>query len=149
MIDLFYLVVVIGFVVSLIVQGWLRATYKKWSQVRNSLNLPGEHVARFLLDKNGLHHSQVAMAQGTLTDHYDPRSKNLALSEQIFREPSVASAAIAAHETGHALQDKDGYIPMRFRQAMLPIVQIGSQYGPYAIMGGWIFGFSNLVLIGF
>ena len=149
MLNLFYLVVAIGFVGSLIVQGWLRSTYSKWSQVRNSLNLPGADVARYLLDKNGLPRSQVSMQPGTLSDHYDPRSKNLALSERIFREPSVASAAIAAHETGHALQDKDGYGPMRFRSALLPVVQLGAQYGPYAIMAGWLFASSNLILIGF
>lgn len=149
MIDLFYLVVGIGFVVSLIVQGWLRTTYARWSRVRNSLNLPGARVARYLLDRNGLPNSQVTLNPGTLSDHYNPRTKNLALSERIYREPSVASAAIAAHETGHALQDKEGYGPMRFRQAMLPIVQFGAQYGPYAIIGGWLFGSSNIVTIGF
>jgi Zn-dependent membrane protease YugP len=89
------------------------------------------------------------MQRGSLTDHYDPRTKNIALSERIYREPSIASAAIAAHETGHAIQDKVGYGPMRFRSAVIPIVQLGAQYGPYAILGGWLFGFSELVLIGF
>lgn len=149
MIELFYLVVGIGFVLSLVVQGWLRTTYAKWSKVRNSLNLPGAHVARHLLDKNGLPNSTVAMTPGALSDHYDPRTKNISLSQRIYREPSVASAAIAAHETGHAIQDKLGYGPMRLRSAMIPIAQLGAQYGPYAIMGGWLFGSPNIVLIGF
>ena len=149
MINLFYLVVAVGFVFSLLVQGWLRTTYAKWSKVRNSLNLPGAHVARHLLDKNGLQKSAITMQPGSLSDHYDPRTKNISLSERIYREPSVASAAIAAHETGHAIQDKESYGPMRFRSAMMPIVQLGAQYGPYAIMGGWLFGSSNVMLIGF
>ena len=135
--------------ISLLVQGWLRATYAKWSRVPNSLNLPGAHVCRHLLDKNGLQNSQVSMQRGSLTDHYDPRTKNITLSERIYRDPSVASAAVAAHEAGHAIQDKVGYGPMRFRSAVLPLVQLGAQYGPYAILGGWIFGSSEMVLIGF
>ena len=149
MINLFYLVVGIGFVLSLAVQGWLKMTYARWSKVRNSLNLPGVHVARHLLDKNGLPNSTVAMTPGALSDHYDPRTKNISLSQRIYREPSVASAAIAAHETGHAIQDKEGYGPMRLRSAIMPIGQLGAQYGPYAIMGGWFFGSSDIVLIGF
>ena len=149
MFDLFYLVVGIGFLFSMVVQGWLRTTYSKWSQVRNSLNLPGAHVARHLLDKNGLPNSAVHMSQGNLTDHYDPRTKDIALSQRIFREPSVASAAIAAHETGHAIQDRTGYGPLRLRSAMIPVAQLGAQYGPYAIVGGWMFGAPNIILIGF
>lgn len=149
MIDLFYLVVVIGFVLSLVVQGWLRTTYSKWSKVRNSLNLPGANVARHLLDKNGLQNSPVTMQPGNLSDHYDPRTKTVSLSQRIYREPSVASAAIAAHETGHAIQDKEGYGPMRLRSAILPVAQAAAQYGPYAIMGGWLFGSGSIVLIGF
>ncbi len=149
MIELFYLVVGIGFVFSLVVQGWLRTTYAKWSNVRNSLNLPGSHVARHLLDKNGLQNSAITMQPGKLSDHYDPRTKNISLSDRIYREPSVASAAIAAHETGHALQDKDNYGPMRLRHAMLPVVNFGAQYGPYAIIGGWFFESTDIVLIGF
>ena len=149
MINLFYLVVGIGFVASLMVQGWLRTTYGKWAKIRNSLNLPGAHVARYLLDKNGLQNSAVSMQAGNLTDHYDPVTKSISLSQRIYQEPSIASAAIAAHETGHAIQDKEGYGPMRFRHALLPLVQLSQQYGPWAIIGGWMFGFPMLVLIGF
>ena len=149
MIELFYLVVGVGFVFSLVVQGWLRTTYAKWSKVRNSQNLPGANVARYLLDKNGLQNSPVTMQPGKLSDHYDPRTKTVSLSQRIYDEPSVASAAIAAHETGHAIQDKEGYGPMRLRSAVMPIAQLGAQYGPYAIMGGWFFGSADIVLIGF
>lgn len=149
MINLFYLVVAVGFVLSLLVQGWLKMTYSKWSKVRNSMNVSGAHVARFLLDKNGLPNSSVTMQPGNLTDHYDPRTKSIALSQRIYREPSIASAAIAAHETGHAIQDKDDYGPMRFRSAMLPIANFGAQYGPYAIMAGWLFHVPIFVLFGF
>ena len=147
--NLFYIVVGIGFVLSLIIQGWLRMTYAKWSRIRNSMNLPGAAVARHVLDKNGLQLCVVTEQPGNLTDHYDPRKKQVALSTRIFREPSVASAAIAAHETGHAIQDSVRYGPMQLRYKLLPLVQIASQYGPYAIMGGYFFGNVNIMLIGF
>ena len=124
-------------------------TYARWSRVPNSLNLVGAQVARYLLDANGLRQNPVQMQPGSLTDHYDPRKKTVALSEKIYREPSVASAAIAAHETGHAVQDKTGYSWMRFRYMMSPVVQLGAQYGPYAVSAGFLFGQSELVVIGF
>ena len=88
-INLFYLVVGIGFVFSLIVQGWLRTTYAKWSKVRNSMNLPGANVARHMLDKNGLGNSPVTMQAGNLTDHYDPRTKTVSLSQRISVNPAL------------------------------------------------------------
>ncbi|MGI9519833.1 MAG: zinc metallopeptidase [Pirellulaceae bacterium] len=144
-----YLIIGIGWVFSLVVQGWLRNTYRRWSQVRNSLNMPGADVARHLLDKNNMREFRVTMQRGSLTDHYDPRSKTVSLSERIFLEPSVASAAVAAHETGHALQDKTNYSVMRLRHKMLPIAQIGAQYGPWAAIVGWFMGSDTLIQIGF
>ncbi len=148
-IDLFYVVIGIGFVLSLLMQGWLKRTYARWSKVRNSLNLPGAEVAWHLLAKNDMRGFQVTMQSGQMTDHYDPRHKNVCLSERIYREPSVASAAIAAHETGHALQDLDAYGPMRLRASLLPIAQLGAQYGPWAAVGGWMLGSMLLVQVGF
>ncbi len=144
-----YLIIGIGWVFSLLVQGWLRNTYARWSKVRNSLNLPGADVARHLLDKNGMRDFHVTMQRGQLTDHYDPRHRNVCLSQRIFLEPSVASAAIAAHETGHALQDKTGYSMMRLRYLVLPMAQIGAQYGPWAAIVGWFMGLESLIAIGF
>jgi Zn-dependent membrane protease YugP len=149
MIDLFYLIIAIGFVLSLVVQVWLRSTYARWSKVRNSLDQPGAQVASWVLERNDLAQCQVKLQPGRLTDHYDPRNKTVSLSERIFVEPSIASAAIAAHECGHALQDKSGFGPMRVRAALLPIAQLGAQYGPWAAMGGWIVGSTTLVQLGF
>lgn len=146
---LFYLIIGIGFVFSLLVQGWLKQTYARWSKVRNSLNLPGAAVARHLLDQNGMPASQVTMQTGRLTDHYDPRTKTVSLSARIYREPSVASAAIAAHETGHALQDKQKYGPLRLRSALLPVAQLGAEYGPWMAVGGSVLGSALLIQVGF
>ena len=149
MTSLFYLIIGIGFLMSLMVQVWLRRTYARWSKVRNSLDLPGAEVARMLLDRNHLHQCHINMQPGRLTDHYDPRQKIVSLSQRIFMEPSVASAAVAAHETGHALQDQAGYGPMRLRHAMLPVVQLSAQFGPWAALGGLLANSPTLLQIGF
>jgi Zn-dependent membrane protease YugP len=148
-VDLFYLIIGIGFVLSLLVRAWLRRTYAHWSRIQNSLQLPGASVARIVLDDNHLRDYHVTIQTGRLTDHYDPRTKTVSLSERIFNDPSVASAAIAAHETGHALQDKDGYGPMRFRAAALPMAQAGAQFGPWAAIGGSLIGSTTLIQLGF
>ena len=103
MIDLFYIIVGIGFVLSLLVQGWLKNTYARWSKVRNSQNLGGAGVARRVLDRNQMSEYHIALQTGYgLIDHYDPRSKTVCLSERIYREPSVASAAVGAHDQRRA-----------------------------------------------
>jgi Zn-dependent membrane protease YugP len=147
--SLLYLVIGAGFLFSLLVQGWLRATYARWSRVRNSLDLPGAEVSRRLLDRNGMPRYQIEILPGQLTDHFDPRSKTVALSQRIFREPSVASAAVAAHETGHALQDHTGYGPMQLRYAVLPLAHVGARFGPWAVLLGWFAGSDLLLNAGF
>lgn len=149
MINLFYLVVGIAFVFALLVQGWLKSTYARWSKVRNSLNASGATVARHVLDQNELWQVPVGAQSGALTDHYDPRDKSISLSQRIYGEPSIASAAIAAHECGHAIQDKEDYGPMRMRDRAVPLAVMGSRYGPWAVIGGWSFGSAMLVQIGF
>ena len=149
MIPLFYLAIGAAFVFSLLVQGWLRSTYAHWSSVRNSLDAPGAHVAKHILEHNGLWEVGLKMQPGALSDHYDPRNKSITLSEKIAREPSIASAAIAAHECGHAIQDKTDYGPMRLRNRMVPVATLGAQYGPWAVVGGWLYGSQMLVQVGF
>lgn len=149
MIGLFYLVIGALFVASLMIQGWLKTTYSRWSRVRNSLDAPGSLVARQLLDKHGLWKVELGVQRGSLTDHYDPRDKSVALSARIYQEPSVASAAIAAHECGHAIQDATDYGPMRMRDAIVPIAMLGSRFGPWAVVGGWALNTSILVQVGF
>ncbi|MEM8677808.1 MAG: zinc metallopeptidase [Planctomycetota bacterium] len=149
MVQLSYLLIGLGFLLSLVVQGWLRSTYRRYGRVANSLNLPGARVAALLLDRNDLSHCRLELHPGTLTDHYDPRTKTVRLSERIALEPSVASAAIAAHECGHAIQDATGYGPLRFRSAMLPLAQLGAQYGPWAVMAGYLLAIPTLVHLGF
>lgn len=148
MIDLFYVIVGLGFLLSLLVRGWLANSYRRWSRVPNSFNLPGSAVAFEVLKRNSLLNVALTMQPGNLTDHYDPRTKTVSLSRRIYQEPSVASAAIAAHECGHAIQHHLGYGPLRLRSAILPLAQLGSEYGPWAAMGGFLVGSITLIQLG-
>jgi uncharacterized protein len=135
-------------VLGLVVQSWLKRTFAKYSNVELSSGLPGAQVARQILDSNGLSEVPVEMAPGgALSDHYDPRKKALFLSEPVYTPPSVAAAAVAAHETGHALQDSRGYVPLRIRSAMYPAVAFASTAWIWLLIIGAILGALNLVAL--
>jgi Zn-dependent membrane protease YugP len=114
----------------------VQGAYKKYSQVRNMNGFSGAQVARRILDSNGLYDVAIEEVGGLLSDHYDPRKRILGLSPQVFKGDSIASAGIAAHEAGHALQHKDGYGMLSLRTAMVPTVQIGSWIGPVIFLIG-------------
>lgn len=145
---LFYLVAGLVFLFSLGVRQHLKSTYKRWSQVRSATGRPGGQVARMILDANRLQSVPVQPVKGELTDHYDPRSKQLRLAKDNFVGTSVAATAVSAHECGHALQDADDYRPMEFRTTMVPIANAGARFGlPLAIFGSF-FGSTLMVQIG-
>jgi hypothetical protein len=123
---------------SLLAQWWVGSTYRRWSQVRNQNQLSGAEAAQRMLTYGGLHDVRVEPSSGALTDHYDPRSKVLRLSAGVAQSPSVAALAIAAHEIGHALQDREGYTPLRLRSALVPVVNIGSSLGWILIVVGML-----------
>lgn len=125
-----------AFLLVMLAQLWVKSTYRKWSQVRNSNNITGAEAARRLLDYGNLLQVTLEGARGRLSDHYDPRSQTLRLSPAVAQEQSVASLAIAAHEIGHALQDRDDYFPLRFRAAIVPAANIGSNLGWILILIG-------------
>jgi Zn-dependent membrane protease YugP len=130
------------------VQAWLKRTFAKYSSVELASGLPGAQVARQILDSNGLSEVPVEMAPGgPLSDHYDPRKKALFLSEPVYTPPSVAAAAVSAHETGHALQDSRGYVPLRIRSAMYPAVAFASTAWIWLLLIGAILGALNLVAL--
>jgi Zn-dependent membrane protease YugP len=144
----FYLIVGAVYLFSLIVQGTLKRTYARWSGVRNSAGLPGSQVAHQILDANDMRRVRVEAVTGKLSDHYDPRTRVIRLSQPIYAIPSVAALAISAHESGHALQDHQGYGPLKFRTAMAPIASLGSRFGIPALIAGSLFGSQLLVLVG-
>ena len=141
----FYLIVGAVYLFSLLVQTTLRRTYAKWSRVQNSSDLPGSHVARRILDANDMRRVRVEEVAGTLSDHYDPRTKVIRLSPPIYAVPSVAALAISAHESGHALQDHLNYGPLKFRTAVAPVANFASRFGIPALIAGALF--DNLWLV--
>jgi Zn-dependent membrane protease YugP len=126
-----------AFLLMLAVQWYVKSAYSKWSQVPARSRVTGAEAAHRLINRGGLYDVRVEGTPGALSDHYDPRQKVLRLSSGVFGSSSVAALAIAAHELGHAMQDQEGYVPLRFRAAIVPAVNIGSYLG-------WI-----LLIIGF
>ena len=132
----YILIMVLGMALSGIVGLWLRSTYSKYSKQMSRSGLTGAQAARQILDRNGLTNVRVEPVAGKLTDHYDPRSKTVRLSEGNFATNSIAAVSVAAHEVGHAIQDASGYVPMKLRAGLFPIVSIGSQFWPMAFLFG-------------
>ncbi len=114
----------------------VKSAFSKYSQVRTYSGVTGAQAARRMLDSNNLRDVPIEATRGTLTDHYDPRSKTLRLSEPVYGTPSIAAAGVAAHEAGHALQDATGYSALKLRGLIIPAVQIGSWIGPIIFMVG-------------
>ena len=117
---------VIGFVIVLAAQSFISSSYNKYKKVSNNKNISGSEVARIILDKNGLNDIHVVEVSGELTDHYDPTRKVVRLSSSIFHGNSIAAMAVAAHECGHAIQDKENYTFMRIRSSLVPVVNFVS-----------------------
>ena len=134
--------------IGLGVQAWLKRTFAKYSGVEVSSGLNGAQVAREILNRNGLEDVPVDVSPGgALSDHYDPRKKALFLSEPVYRPATVAAAAVAAHETGHALQDAGGYTPLRIRSAIYPAVAFASNAWIWLLLLGAVLGALNLVAL--
>ena len=126
----------------------VQAALKKYSKVRNGSGLTGAEVARRILSANGLYDVKVEQSQGFLSDHYDPISRTLRLSPDVYLGNSVASAGIAAHETGHAIQHANAYFPLQIRSAIVPTVRIASWLGPIIFMVGLWFAGTTVAWIG-
>ena len=129
-------------------QAKTRGAYTKYSEVRNMLGVSGAQVARQILDSNGLRDVQIEEVPGELSDHYDPTTRVLRLSPGVARVPSVAAMGIAAHEVGHAIQHATGYVPLKARAGLVPVVNFGSTIGYLAIMGGFLLQATGLVWVG-
>ncbi len=132
---------------AMFAQWMVSSTYQKYTQVRNARNMTGEQVAAYLLRANGLNLA-VRATPGNLTDHYDPRDKTLYLSEGVARTPSVASLGIVAHEIGHAVQDSQGYAPMRLRAFLVAPANIGPWIGYILFFIGMFINAAGLVWLG-
>lgn len=143
-----YGLIIIALIISVVSQSFISSWYKKTSNMTNEKGLTGKEVARKILDKNDLHDVKVEAISGQLTDHYDPRTKTVRLSEGIYNATTVAAISVASHECGHAIQDKDGYFFLKFRRSIVPLVNLASRLGYLAIILGIIFSFIGLIRIG-
>ena len=143
-----YLLYALMIIISLCAQIYIMSSYKKYKGEENHNNLSGQEVARKILDANGLSDVYVVEVQGELTDHYDPARKTVRLSSDIFHGETIASSAVAAHECGHAIQDKVGYIPMRIRSMLVFPVNLTSKTAWIVILLGILFQYYKLFIIG-
>jgi len=137
-----------AFLIMILVQWYVKSAYKNWSRVPTHSRMSGAQAVQQLIRQNGLYEVQVEGINGKLTDHYDPRQKVLRLSRGVYESSSVAALAIAAHELGHAMQDKEEYFPLRFRAALVPAVNIGSYLGWILIIIGIFLGLTELAWVG-
>lgn len=135
------LLIWIGLILTITSQIIVSASYSRYKKKLNNKDLTGYDVARKILDKSNLNDIIVLETKGNLTDHYDPARKTIKLSTDIYHGSSIASLAVAAHECGHAIQDKDGYKPMRIRNKIIPTVNICTRIGYLAIIIGAIFSY--------
>lgn len=138
----------IALIITLGAQIFVNSSYSKYKKVRNERGISGKEAARYLLNKHGLNDVKVEKVSGTLSDHYDPKSRAVRLSEENYDGISIAAVSVACHECGHAIQDKDGYVFMRIRASLVPVTNLASKAGYFAILFGVLFGFFDLIWLG-
>lgn len=129
-----YGLLILAFIVVVAAQAKITSAYNKFKRVKSKGNLSGQEVARRILDENGLKDIYIVEVRGELTDHYDPSRKVVRLSHEVFHGTSIASLSVAAHECGHAIQDKVGYTMMRIRSALVPLVNFVTYLGYFGLI---------------
>lgn len=142
------ILVIPGLILGLWAQARVSSTFRKYSAVQSSRGADAEDIARALLNESGCGNVSVRSTSGSLTDHYDPRSNTLRLSADVYGSSSVAAIGVAAHECGHAMQQREGYAPLKLRSALVPVVNLGSNlYFPVFLMG-ILFSWEPLIYVG-
>lgn len=126
----------------------VKSTFEKYAKMPSQSRMTGAQVASEILRANGIYDVQVEHVPGQLSDHYDPRSKTLRLSDVVYGSTSVAAIGVAAHEVGHAIQHARGYAPLQLRSAIVPVASIGSNLGPIMLLAGFLIGFIQLAWLG-
>ena len=146
--DITFLMLIPALIFSIYAQIKVRTSFNKYSQIANSRGMTGAQAAQQILSANGVNNVKLDVAAGTLTDHYDPRSRTLRLSRDIFFGKSISALGIAAHESGHAMQHANKYGPLMLRNAFYPIANIGSVLAFPLFIMGFLFSFRPLIDIG-
>ena len=134
-----WIIMILVMVLSFIVQQMLQSRFNKYSQVPTANGMTGAEVAQKMLADHGIYDVKVVPTNGMLTDHFNPQTKTVALSEGVYSSRSVAAAAVAAHECGHAVQHALGYAPLRMRSALVPVVSFASNIVQWVLLAGVIF----------
>lgn len=145
---LYLILVVPAFIISLIAQAKVKTTYSKMAKVRNTSGYTGAQAAAAVLRHYGIMDVRIEETSGKLSDHFDPRSKVIRLSREVYYGNSIAAVGIACHEAGHAAQHAQGYVPIKIRNAIIPACNIGSYLGIPLAFAGYFLGFEPLVLVG-
>lgn len=147
--DYYYLLLVVpAMIIAMWAQVKVKSTYARYSNVRNSRGLTGAYAAQSVLNYYGITDVRIERVSGSLTDHYDPKSKVIRLSDGVYDNASVAAVGIACHEAGHAAQHAENYAPIKIRNAIIPVCNIGSTIGIPLALIGWFLQFSILIYIG-
>ncbi len=144
----YFIYMIPGMLLVMFASWYVKSAYRKWSKVPARSRISGHEAAQRLITRAGLYGVQIEGILGEMTDHYDPRSKTLRLSQGVAQSTSVAALAIAAHELGHAMQDAEDYLPLKARAAMVPLVNIGSNLGWIMIMAGLFLNWINIAWLG-
>ncbi|MDX9917031.1 MAG: zinc metallopeptidase [Gudongella sp.] len=133
-----FMLVLPALIFSMYAQSKISSTFKKYLQVPSNTGLNGSQIARFILDRNGLYNVRVEPVAGNLTDHYDPRTETVRLSQNVYGGGSIAAVSVAAHEVGHAIQHANGYFPLSLRSALAPVANLGSRLVWILIIAGMV-----------
>lgn len=142
------ILVIPGLLLGLYAQFKVKSTFDRYSRIRTKSGLTAEQAARAMLSRGGSANVTISRVNGSLTDHYDPSSKTLRLSDSVYGSDSVAAVGVAAHECGHALQEHDGYGLLKLRTALVPVVNIGSSLYLPIFMAGLLFSWEPLQMVG-
>lgn len=138
----------LGVIITLISQIYINNSYNKYKYQSLKKKTTGAEVARIILDRNGLNDIKIVKVKGNLTDHYDPRKKTVSLSDNIYNGDTIAAASVAAHECGHAIQHKNGYVFLKIRSLLVPLVNFSTKIGYLVVMIGLIFSYSKIAIFG-
>lgn len=144
--DWTYILVIIGIVITLAASAKVKSAFAKYSQVRTRTGITGAQAAERILRESGIYDVQIQSVAGNLTDHYDPRSKVLRLSESVYGSNSLAAVGVAAHECGHALQHQNSYTPLILRSTLVPVANIGSMSAWPVIILGIFMGYNEFLI---
>lgn len=147
--DTYYLILVVpALLISLFAQVKVKSTYRRYSSLRNARAMTGAQAAQRILSMNGVQNVTVQQVSGEMTDHYDPRAGVIRLSDGVYNSTSIAAVGIAAHEAGHAVQHAENYMPIKVRNAVLPVANLGSAAAIPLVLMGLVFNFEFLITLG-